>query len=81
MSDQTRNHDADTNPPHRGPREDAGTVEVERVTEVTEHAGSDKSLVEAERVRAEPRALEAAGFTFEHPDLETALRAELDRPA
>ncbi len=55
MSDQTRNHDADTNPPHRGPREDAGTVEVERVTEVTEHAGSDKSLVEAERVKAAPR--------------------------
>jgi membrane fusion protein, heavy metal efflux system len=54
MSDQTKNHDADTNPPHRGPREDAGAVEVERVTEVTEHAGGDRTRVEVEAVRAEP---------------------------
>lgn len=31
-------------------------------------------------IRAEPRALVDAGFAFEHPDLESALRAELDRP-
>jgi uncharacterized protein (TIGR01777 family) len=31
--------------------------------------------------RIEPRALLDAGFTFEHPDIETALRAELGRPA
>jgi uncharacterized protein (TIGR01777 family) len=31
-------------------------------------------------IRAEPAVLTAAGFAFAHPDLETALRAELDRP-
>jgi uncharacterized protein (TIGR01777 family) len=31
--------------------------------------------------RVEPKALTEAGFTFEHPDVETALRAELGRPA
>jgi uncharacterized protein len=31
--------------------------------------------------RIEPAVLRANGFTFAHPDLETALRAELDRPA
>jgi uncharacterized protein len=31
--------------------------------------------------RIEPAVLTASGFTFEHPDITTALRAELDRPA
>jgi uncharacterized protein (TIGR01777 family) len=31
--------------------------------------------------RIEPAALRGAGFAFEHPDIETALRAELNRPA
>jgi uncharacterized protein (TIGR01777 family) len=31
--------------------------------------------------RIEPTVLEGNGFTFEHPDIETALRAELNRPA
>lgn len=31
-------------------------------------------------VRVEPRALLDSGFRFEHPDLESALRAVLDRP-
>jgi NAD dependent epimerase/dehydratase family enzyme len=31
--------------------------------------------------RIEPTVLEGDGFTFEHPDIETALRAELNRPA
>ncbi|HEX8353706.1 MAG TPA: efflux RND transporter periplasmic adaptor subunit, partial [Pyrinomonadaceae bacterium] len=52
MSDQTKKHDA--NPPRRGEREDGETVEVERVTEVTEHAGG-ATLVEEETVRAVPR--------------------------
>ena len=52
MSDQTKDHDA--NPPRRAPREDGETVEVERITEVTEHAGG-ATLVEEERVRAAPR--------------------------
>ena len=54
MSDQIKNHDSDTNPPHRGPREDAGAVEVERITEVTEGADGERSRVEVETVRAEP---------------------------
>ena len=53
MSDLTKDHDA--NPPRRGPREDGETVEVERVTEVTEHADGGATLVEEERVRAAPR--------------------------
>lgn len=53
MSDQTKEHDV--NPPRRGPREDGETVEVERVTEVTEHPGGAASLVEEERGRAEAR--------------------------
>lgn len=32
-------------------------------------------------MRAEPSALQKAGFVFEHPDLESALRSVLDRPA
>ena len=55
MSEEIKNRDADTDPPRRGSHEDAGAVEVERVTEVTEHAGGDKSLVEAERVQTAPR--------------------------
>ena len=53
MSDQTKDHDA--NPPRRGTHDDAGAVEVERVTEVPEHAGGGATLVEEERVRAAAR--------------------------
>ena len=53
MSDQTKDYDA--NPPRRGPHDDAEAVEVERVTEVTEHAGDGTTLVEEERVRAAAR--------------------------
>jgi membrane fusion protein, heavy metal efflux system len=54
MSDQNKNHEEAANPPHRGPRDDEGAVEVNRVTEVTEHAGGERSRVEVETVRAEP---------------------------
>lgn len=53
MSDQTKDHDA--NPPRRGTHDDSEAVEVERVTEVTEHAGGGATLVEEERVRAAAR--------------------------
>ena len=57
MPDKTTNRDDDTLSSQGGPRDAARdeTVEVERVTEVTEHAGGDRSLVESERVRATPR--------------------------
>lgn len=42
MSEQTKDHDGET-------------IEVERVTQVTEHAGGGATLVEEERVRATPR--------------------------
>lgn len=54
MADETSNYDADTNPPRRGPHADTEAVEVERVTEVTEHSSGDRSRVEVETVRAEP---------------------------
>lgn len=53
MPDKTINGDDDTLSSRGGPRD--GAVEVERVTEVTEHAGGDRSLVESETVRATPR--------------------------
>lgn len=61
MPDKTINRDDDTLASHRGPGNSAGRdgdVEVERVSEVTQHAGGDRSLVETETVRAEePRSL------------------------
>ena len=38
---------------------------------------ADAMLFDSHRVR--PKVLAADGFTFAHPDLETALRAELGR--
>lgn len=32
-------------------------------------------------MHVEPKALQSAGFTFDHPDLESALRSALQRPA
>ncbi|HEX7318528.1 MAG TPA: efflux RND transporter periplasmic adaptor subunit [Pyrinomonadaceae bacterium] len=58
MPDKTTNRDDDTLSSRGGPRDAAArdqTVEVERVTEVTQHAGGDRSLVESETVRATPR--------------------------
>ena len=40
---------------------------------------ADQLLFASQRV--EPTVLEAAGFTFAHPDLDTALRAVLGKPA
>lgn len=62
MPDKTINRDEDALSSRGGPRDSSagdgaareGAVEVERVTEVTEQAGGDRSLVEAESVRAEP---------------------------
>lgn len=64
MPEKTTQRDDDTLAPHGGESDAAGrgasardgAVEVERVAEVSEHAGGGRSVVEAERVRTDLRS-------------------------